>query len=153
MATWVKVLLILGSLLLVFFILIVGVGWWAVKNAGRLQEIAERARKEGKAFAAKTDADGCINEALARLDSHQDVIGSVGESFFLRACLDAAPRPADFCDAVPKRDEYMKSSNWVEAECTRRKHSKSTLCSAFMQEVQDFCWPRKRDATSAEPRR
>ncbi len=141
MSTSVKVVLILiGVIVAMLVVGGVGVAYWVKANQGRLKAMGRHATDEGKAFAARHDADGCVTEALARSDKKGGIIDEVEHGIFLRACLSAAPRSPTFCDPVPKPDEMLRTATWVNDECTRRGHARDQGCGTLLQAVEHACW-------------
>jgi hypothetical protein len=141
MPTWLKVLLLIfGAIVVIGVVAVYGAVRWFEKNQGRIKEMAERTRVEGRAFGEKTDPDGCIAEARRRLGDKPDLMGRITQRAFLRWCLASASRPPGFCDGVPKPGDFVKSAKWNNSECERRKYGDDQFCAGVVQEIQQSCW-------------
>lgn len=140
MPKWLKVVLgILAVLVLTCGLFVAGGMYWFNSNKDKLKDLGDRAMNEGKAFGRTSDADGCVEEALKRLDAKSGLMDQVEHKVFLKACLGEAPPSAGLCDGVPRKGEIMKSATWALDECTRRKHAGNQDCGRVLQELQDAC--------------
>lgn len=140
MPTWLKVVLgILAVLVLTCGMVFAGGAYWLNSNKDRLKELGERAMAEGRALGETSDAEGCIGKALERLDAKSGLMDQVEDKIFLKACLDAAKKPAGFCDGVPKKGDIMKSATWAVDECSRRNHAGNQDCGRLVQAIQEAC--------------
>ena len=140
MPKWLKVVLIVLGVCLFLCLASGGAGfWWFNENKERLKGVGERAKKEGAAFAYANDADGCVDESLRRLEGHRGIIEQAEVKLFLKACLDRAQKPPQFCDGVPPRSELMRSAAWAVDRCTAKAKIADQECARMMQGVQEAC--------------
>ena len=119
-------------------LLFAGGAWWLDSNKDHLKEVGQRAMQEGKDFAASSDRDGCVTEALRRLDAKGAFMEQVEHKLFLEACLRAAPAAAS-CEGVPARGDIMKSAQWAVDECARRGHAGNQDCGRLVGAVVEIC--------------
>jgi len=142
MPTWSKVVLAFGAAVVVVVLAYLGGKHWWEANRGRLRQLGDRMRTEGKAFGEKSNAEDCVNEALRRLDDKGSFFEHAGQRTFLKWCLASAYKPPGFCDRVPRPGEIMKTALWANVECERRVRG-NNQCTNVMQAVADYCWPDK----------
>lgn len=116
-----------------------GVVWWFKANAERLRDDGQRRIAEGQAFARDTDADGCVNEALARLDVADGFVAQAELKVFLRACLEHTLHRPDFCEGLPRLSELVPAASWSVANCNARGARDTKACGRLMQAVLEFC--------------
>lgn len=140
MPTWMKVLLVVGVLLA---LLVVG-GSVAVYLLARaygpgLVEAGKQTYGEGVEYGRRTDNEGCLNEAVARHARAEGFADMIKNNVFMRACLEASRPTPGFCDAVPRRTEFMKAIGWQQQQCRRYGLSQEQQCSQLFSQVQQFC--------------
>src|SRR5215471_19629668 len=115
---WVIVLSIIGGLFLLAIVIFGGAAYWFWQNKDRLAQSVERVEKEGKEFGAKSNNEGCLNEALSRHKRDKSIKGRLSTQIFLNFCLSESEPSPGFCDGVPPRGEIMKSYNWTLKKCS-----------------------------------
>lgn len=140
MPKWLKVILILlGVVVLLCGLSSAGGYWWFSENKEKLKGVGERARKEGAAFAWKSDAEGCVDEGLRRLHERSGIVDQAVHKLFLKACLEKATRPAGFCTGVPPHGELLAFASWAAERCVAKGKPKDQDCARLMQGVQEAC--------------
>src|SRR6266545_4602188 len=92
--TWAIVLSIIGGLFLLAIVAIGVVGYWFYQNKGRLIRAAVDIEKVAKEFGAKTDNEGCLNEAVSRQKSDKSVTGR------MKKCADAGLQNDQGCQQL-----------------------------------------------------
>jgi hypothetical protein len=145
MPTWMKVLLIVGVLLVMLIVGAVVVGYFVVRRYGPgLMEAGKQTYSEGVEYGRRTDNEGCLNEAVARQARAEGLADLIKNNVFMRACLEASRPTPGFCDAVPRRTEFMKSIGWQQQQCQRYGLSAEQQCSQLFGQMQQFCEERQR---------
>lgn len=140
MPKWLKILLlVMLGLVLTCGLGVGGVAWWFNANKDRLREDGKRIRVEAKAFGNSTDADGCVEESLRRLESADGFVAQAEQKVFLRACLENTLARPDFCEGVPSMNELMKAATWSVANCNERGAKDPQACGRLIQAVMEFC--------------
>ncbi|HEY0322428.1 MAG TPA: hypothetical protein VGC66_15840 [Pyrinomonadaceae bacterium] len=139
MSTTVKIILavIVGFALLLFVIIGGAVYWWS-QHSQEFLDAGKNAYKDGEEFGKKTDNRGCVAETIARHKVSPGFQTSIADNIFLRACLNKSRPTTGFCDAVPKRTEFIKSGQWQKVQCTQAGLSDS-YCPQLFSQVQQFC--------------
>ena len=123
---------------------VIGIGYWVKTNGKQfIERQMNNARAnvaEGETFGATTDQQGCLKEALLKLDglSATDISGMLSNRFFFTGCLQASQATPNFCDGVPAPTEMMASVKWRAQKCVALK-SKHQQCGNLLGEVQNFC--------------
>lgn len=139
MSTTVKVLLVLAVCFILSIVAIAGgaVYWWT-QHGQEYLDAGKKSYEEGTAFGKKTDNQGCVTEALARHKANPGFKESIANNIFFRSCLKSS-RPTDgFCEAVPKRTEFIKSAQWQKEQCTKAGFNDS-YCPQLYSQVQLYC--------------
>lgn len=150
MPTWLKVLLIVGGLLLVLIIVAVAGGiYFGKKYLPGLIESSKQSMGEGEEYGRRTDNEGCLSESVSRHKSAEGFGDMLKNSLFLNSCLEHSRETPGFCDAVPRRTDFMKSAQWQMAECKRHGLSMESQCGQLFQQVQQFCERRQRTTGGA----
>ena len=144
MPTWAKVLIISGVILLLIALGVVGLGVYLWREHGRgFIETAQKTGNEGREYGRRTDAQGCLNEGLARHTRAQGFGEIVGANVFLRMCLDASRPTPGFCDSVPRQLEFIKSAEWQQEQCRKHGLMPAKQCGQVFAEVQKYCEVRR----------
>lgn len=140
MPKWLKVVLVLlGVVVLLCGLSSAGAYWWFNENKDKLKGVGERAKKEGAAFAYRSTAEGCVDEARRRLEERSGIVDQAEHKLFLKACLEKLELPAEFCAGVPPRGEIMVSATWAVERCLKKDRAQDKECARLMQVVQEAC--------------
>lgn len=140
MPKWLKITLaVVAALMVLGTALVVAAGYWFAKNKDELLAMGNRAKLEGEQFGNQSDADGCISEALRRLDADNGFMAQVQHRLFLVECLRVAPRSDAFCDEVPAPSAIMETVAYAMAACNRLGHQGDQPCTRLMGGVQEAC--------------
>jgi hypothetical protein len=144
MPTWMKVLLAVGVLLVVLIAGAVVAGYFLVRRYGPgLVETTKQGVEAGREYGRLTDNEGCVNEAVARQSRAEGLGDLFKNTLFLRPCLEASRPTPGFCDAVPRRTEFMKAIAWQQQQCQRYGLPPEKQCSQLFSQVQQFCEERR----------
>jgi hypothetical protein len=133
------VLSIIGGLFLLGIIVVGGLVYWFYQNKGRLIRAAENIGKEAKEFGAKTNNQGCLEEALSRHKRDKSFTGRITTQGFLTLCLQASQPSPGFCDGVPPQNEIMKSASWRLKKCSDAGLQNDQGCQQLFGAVQTYC--------------
>lgn len=143
MPRWLKVVsIVFGCIALLCVVSSAAAYSWFNENKEKLKGVGERARNEGHAFAYQHDAEQCVDEALRRLEDHRGIVEQAELKLFLKACLEKAQRPPQFCDGVPPRSEILASASWAVERCAAKGRSNDQECARLMQGIQEACQPK-----------
>jgi hypothetical protein len=137
--TVVIVLSIIGGLILLGVIVVGGFSYWVYKNKEKFVQSAEQLMKDGKEFGAKTNNEGCLNEALSRHKRDKSIMGRISTTTFLTVCLEESSPSPEFCDGIPARGEIMKSSSWAMKKCSDVGLQNDQGCPQILGAVQAYC--------------
>ena len=137
--TWAIVLSIIGGLFLLGIIAIAGVVYWVYQNKGKLVQSAEQLVKEAREFGAKTNNEGCLEEALSRHKRDKSFTGRISTQGFLTVCLQTSEPSPGFCDGVPTQNEILKSANWTLKKCSEAGMQNDQGCRQILSAVQTYC--------------
>lgn len=138
-----KIILIVSACLLVTCSGIAGLGYYWMQTSGKqyfnqMTEAAKQTTVEGAKFGQTTDQNGCVKEALKRLNADNSFNGQLNANFFLEGCLRTSAPVDGFCDGVPDKGEIIKTSTWAVQRC-KDLESVGQGCSQLMQTVQRNC--------------
>ena len=140
MPKWLKVVLALFAVLMVLCaVSAFAAKWWFDHNKDRLKSLGDTAAKDGATWAMTHDANGCVDEALHRYDLEGGIVAEAGHTLFMRACLDKAQRPQGFCDAVPPRNELLKTAEWSVTRCRALGRQGDQACTRMVKAIQESC--------------
>ena len=140
MPRWLKVVLIVAGIsVLTCGLGVAGAMWWFNSNKDALKGKAEKMVAEARAFAATSDSDGCLKEALARLKTHGGLMSEIEQRVFLSECLKTAAKSPHFCDDVPGRDEALQIALWARQTCEKKYDGPMESCGRTMQELPAYC--------------
>lgn len=120
---------------------------WLESQKDELRAMGIEAEEEAKKFAASTDSEGCLQEALSRIPAHDTLLLRVRNGIFLYACLESAEYTPGFCDDVPEKS--LKGAVDVAMWCVQQCDSEDPHlqeCSKLWKKVVDFCSDRKQQA-------
>ena len=139
MTGFVKGLII--SLILLVIVIAAGVAagiYWLSTHSGEFFEKSKQSMVDGERFGKTSDNQGCLAESIARYKQNTGFSGALSTQLFLQGCLQASKESPGFCDAVPKRTEFIKSAQWQQEQCARN-NLKDTYCPQLFGQVQTFC--------------
>lgn len=140
MPKWLKIVLgVLATLVAICLFSGGAAAWWINANKDRLKADGQRVMAEGGKFGMETDADGCVAEALRRLEAADGFIAQAEQKVFLRACLEHTLVRPDFCAGVPTMSEFMAAATWSVANCNDRHAKDPQACGRMIQAVMEFC--------------
>jgi hypothetical protein len=140
MATWLKVVLIIGAVIVLIVVGVAGLGVYVWKKHGpELVASGKQGIEEGRQFGEQTDNQGCVDEGVARQRKAVGFSDLIKSSVFMRSCLDASRPVPNFCDGVPGALQFMKTAEWRKAQCARYGLTEAQQCSQLFQQVQQFC--------------
>ena len=139
MTTSVKVLIIVGSCVLLGVLAVVaaGVFWWA-RHGGELMQAGKNAMQDGAKFGRSTDNQGCLDEALLRQKRDTGFGGVLSTDLFLSSCLDSSRATPGFCDGVPWPIDFIRGAQWQMEKC-KEAHSDDPYCRQLFSQVQQYC--------------
>jgi hypothetical protein len=137
--TVIIVLSIVGGLILVGALIVGGFSYWVYKNKDKFVQSVEQPMKDGKEFGAKTNSEGCLNEALSRHKRDNSIMGRISTTTFLTVCLEASSPSSGFCDSIPARGEIMKSGSWAIKKCGEVGLQNDQGCQQLFGAVQAYC--------------
>jgi hypothetical protein len=140
--TVIIVLSIIGGLILLGVIVVGGFSYWVYKNKEKFVHSAEQLMKDGKEFGAKTNNEGCLNEALSRHTRDKSIMGRISTTTFLTVCLEERSPSSGFCDGAPARGEIIKSSSWAMKKCGDVGLQNDQGCQQILGAVQAYCHKR-----------
>lgn len=120
--------------------------WWDNNAAGILEQGLEEMNAKsdaGMAFAATSDAEACVVEAVTRADGcgATEMGCQVDAAMFAHGCLQVAKRPDGFCD-IPKLASTMKEAAVVAAWRTERCEAlghPGERCEQILVQQQSAC--------------
>jgi uncharacterized membrane protein YhaH (DUF805 family) len=131
---WLTVLVVLGGIVLAIGAAsLAGYIWWQRYGTGLIGSI-----DEGRKFAIGKTRTACVDETVARAKRGSGFTDAVSLQLFFEYCLKAARPVAGFCDGVPSKDEFIKSTQWL-AEMNRKHGITSTLHQGLFTPMQVVC--------------
>lgn len=140
MPGWLKALLIVAIAIVLLVVGVIGAGaWWWMRNKEALINRAKEVVAEGKDFGSKTDNQGCVDEGVVRYKKDPGLTSVISTSIFLRTCLDSSRPTPGFCDSVPKKTEFMKTTEWRMGQCRQHGMAGDSYCQNIFQAVQEYC--------------
>lgn len=149
MATWLKVVLIIGGLVVVLILVTVVAGVYMVKRYGpEMVEAGKQTIAEAEEYGRGTDNEGCLNEAVARHNRSDGFADQIKTNLFLRFCLESSRPTPGFCDTVPRQTEFIKGAQWQLQQCGRYGLKAEKQCGQLFQPIQQFCEVRRMGANS-----
>ena len=145
MATWLKVVLIIGAILVVLIAGVAGLGFYFWKKHGpEIVASGKQGIEEGRQFGEGTDNQGCVDEGVARQRKAVGMGELIKSGIFMRSCLDASRPTPNFCDGVPGALQFTKTIEWRKEQCAKYGLGEDKQCSQLFQQVQQFCEQRSR---------
>ncbi len=139
MSRTIKIILIVGGSVALLFVIVVGAGVYLLsKHGGEYLEAGKRTIEEGEQAGRRTDNAGCLREALARHKQNPSFTNSIANNLFLRGCLEASRPTEGFCDDVPKPTEFVKAAQW-QIRRWQQAGLSDNYCKQLFSQVQSFC--------------
>jgi hypothetical protein len=141
MPKWLKITLVSVAALAVFgtALALVARAWFRA-HKDEFLAVGRRAAAAGQQFGKDADSEGCLREALRRLDADRAFVGEVEQRVFLRECLGVARRGADFCTGVPGPTEIFNLVKFAAETCKTHGHENDQRCSRVVQAIVDVCY-------------
>jgi hypothetical protein len=136
---WLKVVLVMLAIVIGLALIGVVAGVIIYKRYG--QEWISNARtqaKEGSAFGATTDEQGCLERVLGDYRAAPGAGKSIGATLFLSSCLRSCSETPKFCSDVPPSTELTASVEWRMARC-REAGLTDSYCPQLFSQVQSHC--------------
>lgn len=112
---------------------------WLYSHKDELKDLGKTANEEGRAFGKLNDAEGCVDEALRRLQVRRGLVEQAAHQMFLKSCLEVAPRPDGFCKGAPASGEVLAIATWSVERCAAKGARGDEDCARMMQVVQRAC--------------
>lgn len=139
MSTTVKILLVLAVCFILSIVAVVGgaVYWWT-QHSQEYLDAGRKSYEEGAAFGRMTDSQGCVTEAISRHKANPGFKEAIANNIFFRSCLKNSRLTQGFCEAIPKRTEFIKSAQWQKERCAQAGLSDS-YCPQLFAQVQLYC--------------
>jgi hypothetical protein len=140
MPTWLKVLLIVALVIVLFVVgvIVAGAVWWS-RNKDALISRAKEVVAEGQDFGRQTDNRGCVDEGISRYKKDPGMGNAISSGIFMRTCLNESKPTPGFCDEVPKETEFIKSGKWRAEQCRNYGLAGDSYCQNLFQSVQQYC--------------
>jgi hypothetical protein len=140
MATWLKVVLIIGAVIVLIIAGVAGLGVYVWKKHGpELVASSKQGLEEGRVFGEQTDNQGCVDEGVVRQRKAVGIGEMIKSGIFMRSCLEASRPTPNFCDGVPGALQFVKTAEWRKAQCDKYGMTEAQQCSQLFQQVQQFC--------------
>lgn len=135
-----KTKIIVGSLLLVFLLILLAVaalvGGFAYlyQKAGDpvIKAKVDKAKADGTQFGKSTDQNGCMEKGFTLVPPTESF--DVSNEYFVKACLHASRPTANFCDGVP----LMLDRKWFDDQCEKAGRDNQQCTVTFLAK-RDFC--------------
>lgn len=140
MPKWLKIVLgILVGLIVICGVGVGGAAYWAKGAVGDLKELGEKTKADADAFAKSSDSNGCLAEALRRMEAEPGLKAEITHQVFLEFCLKSAAKAPGFCDGAPKAGEITATATWSVSKCEAAGKAKVEACPRAMQAVAKYC--------------
>ena len=146
-----KVLIIVFSVISMAVLAALGFGYfWLTQNAEKMDELANKMKKEGQEWGGKHSVSECVTHSLKKnMACGEDLTCQIGTHYFLGSCLDHAKREEGFCKGVPKEDrqKLLDTIHWGVEKCKKANHPDNPSCQRLMKGIQKFCFPKNQKAS------
>jgi len=143
------VLIIIGIALLLLIALVGGGYFWFDKNKDEYANLMKEYIALGEQYGHDKAQSHCFNGLMKNMEVCDGLMrcqfASVG---FIRGCMTAASND-QYCDHVPRREEFLKSVSWSIASCDNQKIDSDT-CQRYVRGFVEIC-EQIRQETSATP--
>lgn len=127
-----------------------GVLWFRANKdrlVGEVRSGVEDVVADAERFAATADAQGCLDESLARLRDADGVMAKAMVQGFLMRCLERARETPGFCEGVPRPGDALRGVAWELGTCAKRGMGTNRTCASTVRVVRAHCAKR---ATAAK---
>ena len=140
MPGWAKALIIVAVLIVLVVVGVIAAGafWWS-RNKDTLIAKGKAQVTEGRETGLKTDNQGCVEKSLERYKAERGFYSAIGNSIFMRTCLESSRATPGFCDEVPRQTSFKDSAQWRIEQCERFDLSGDKYCQQLFSPVQQFC--------------
>lgn len=145
MSNWTKVAIILGVLIVGFFVVCIGAivagGAWFKNQLPAMMNDMRQVEREARDFGRTHTQADCAPEALRRNDpcGQMDIRCAVRSSTFLTLCLRATPQLPTTCANVPPTVEIMRTAQWRADTCATYGRANDQRCPNLMAGLQNYC--------------
>jgi hypothetical protein len=130
-----------GGLLL--FVVLVGIASaiYISRHGKDIVAGMENAERDGIATARTTDEKGCVAATEARIRKAGVMTSAVSGGVFLQYCLRSSQPTPGFCDGVPPRSDFTRSSAWQQMRCRASSLNprEGMICGAMTPGIQGYC--------------
>lgn len=121
----------------------VGLVFFWIRTSGQriyneINETAKSSANEGTAFGRTTDENGCLLEAVNRLNIENSISDKAKIHLFLAYCIRTSKPSAGFCSNIPARTAIIDTAKWAQKRCNDIG-SKNEDCVEIMSTVQRVC--------------
>lgn len=153
----VKIILIAFGILFLLSATVCGGGYlWLRSQQDELAEEGHRLRLEADEFAKNSDQEGCVTEALRRMNDCDpgDLTGAIcrgKQGAFLTGCLRKAMPTQGFCDGVPPPTEIMEMINWSLKRCAAADRANNQACAKMYGSVASYCAKKSEARSPSSP--
>lgn len=104
-----------------------------------LNRTIREAEANGAAYGLQHDQTACLEQSLGNIQGCAGFACGVVHGRYFKACLEASPANAEFCQDVPgyaeKKDRYTK--DWLRDVCF--EHPETNICYQLMRQRQQHC--------------
>ena len=142
------VLIIVGIAVLVLSSLIGGGYYWFDKNKKEYMQTMQRYQAIGNEFGGNKQQSNCMTGLMDQMAKCEGIMrcqfASVG---FIRGCMSVATRD-NFCDSVPKPDDFMQTVSWTMTRCQAQSLD-DDRCQRYIRGFVEFC-AEQHSATGAD---
>lgn len=132
------VLTILGIAILVLSALVGGGYYWFNKNKDEYAALLQEYVQLGRNFGQDKMQSDCMDGLMQKMENCSGIMrcqfASVG---FIRGCMTVAGND-NYCDQVPKREDFLKSVSWSIAACQKQKLDDDS-CQRYIRGFVEIC--------------
>ena len=138
-----KIVLIVVGCMVVLCSGVVGIGiyWFSTSGKQMIEQMSQGVKQsagEGATFGLDKEDNACLKEALSRVQQDASLPKAVAVNMFLAGCLGKSKQTTAFCNGVPGRGEFTKTSTWAAQKC-KELGVTSQACGQLMSVVQAHC--------------
>ena len=138
-----KIALIVCGCLVLLCSGVVGIGVYWYLSSGRqmVERMSQGVRQsagEGATFGLDKPDNACLKEALSRIQKDDSLLNTMSANLFLASCLGKSKQTPEFCQGVPGRGEFTRTSQWAAQRC-KELGIVTQACGQLMGVVQAHC--------------